>query len=101
MHTDAYRYYVPLAHLHIITYKYYVPLAHVHVVTDTYYVLLDHFHVFTDKYYVSLAMPENMAGVKKDDKQLTVAEAEARVAAMTPAQRAILSAKMKLKKDAE
>ena len=68
-------------------YKYLISLAHVHIVTD--------------KYYVSLAMPEDIEGAKKDDKQLTVAEAEARAAAMTPAQRAVLAAKMKLKKDAE
>ena len=84
-----------------VTYKNYVSLTHVHIDKDKYYVPLTHVPVVTDKYYVSLAMPEDMAGVKKDDKQLTVAEAEARVAAMTPAQRAILSAKMKLKKDAE
>ena len=97
----TYKNYVSLTHVHIAKDKYYVPLTHVHAVTDTYHVPLAHVHVLTDKYYVSLAMPEDMEGAKKDDKQLTVAEAEARVAAMTPAQRAILSAKMKLKKDAE
>jgi len=51
-----------------------------------------------DTYYVSIEVPEDMK-TKQDDKHLTVAEAKARVAAMTPRQKALLRAKVEMMRD--
>jgi len=51
-----------------------------------------------DTYYVSIEVPEDMK-TKQDDKHLTVEEAKARVAAMTPRQKALLRAKVEMMRD--